>query len=106
VSSYGSDFNYDYNVSFTPEELAKGKVYYNYRMTEGEVAGPRRVLQGRSGHVFHTYSSYGRGAEELLTNYMVLDLTPKGRNESGIMDWVRRHDECDDVKATGSCCEG
>jgi len=46
--------------------------------------------------VYHTYSSYARGAEELLTTYMVLDLTPKGRNESGPMDWVKRHDEYED----------
>ena len=99
VSSYGSDFNYDYHVSFTPEELANGKVYYNYRMTEGgieELAG-LSVFFKDGADIFHTYSSYARGAEELLTTYMVLDLTPKGRNETGphhnLMDWVKRHDE-------------
>jgi len=102
VSSYGSDFNYDYNVSFSPKELAKGDVYYNYRMTDGgmeELPGLSVFYKDETGNIFHTYSSYARGAEELLTTYMVLDLTPKGRNETGVMDWVRRHDEYDDVKS-------
>lgn len=101
VSSYGSDFNYDFHVSFSPEELATGKVYYNYRMTEGaidELAG-LSVFCKEGADVFHTYSAFARGAEELLTTYMVLDLTPKGRNETGphhnLMDWVKRHDEYD-----------
>ena len=99
VSSYGSDFNYDFHVSFSPEELATGKVYYNYRMTEGgidELAG-LSVFCKDGADIFHTYSTFARGAEELLTTYMVLDLTPKGRNETGphhnLMDWVKRHDE-------------
>jgi predicted dithiol-disulfide oxidoreductase (DUF899 family) len=103
VSSHGSDFNYDFNVSFTPEQLASGRVYYNYRETEGgmdELAGLSVFCKDGAGQIFHTYSSYARGAEELLTTYMVLDLTPKGRNETGphrnLMDWVRRHDEYDD----------
>src|SRR5215471_2903712 len=102
VSSYGSDFNYDYNVSFSPKELAKGDVYYNYRMTDGgmeELPGLSVFYKDETGNIFHTYSSYARGAEELLTTYMVLDLAPKGRNETGVMDWVRRHDEYDDVKS-------
>jgi predicted dithiol-disulfide oxidoreductase (DUF899 family) len=111
VSSYDSDFNYDYHVSFTPEELAKGKVYYNYRMIDGgmdELPGLSVFYKDEAGNVFHTYSSYARGAEELLTTYIVLDMTPKGRNETGprgnLTDWVRRHDEYDDVKNTHSCC--
>lgn len=99
VSSYGSDFNYDYQVSFTPEDLAKGKVFYNYATTEAsieELSGISVFYKDAAGDVFHTYSSYARGAEDLLGAYMVLDLTPKGRNETGpnhdLTDWVRHHD--------------
>jgi predicted dithiol-disulfide oxidoreductase (DUF899 family) len=100
VSSHGNDFNYDYHVSFTRDDLAKGKVYYNYAMIDAgidELPGLSVFLQDEAGDIFHTYSSYARGNEELLTTYMVLDLTPNGRNETGphhnLMDWVRRHDE-------------
>jgi predicted dithiol-disulfide oxidoreductase (DUF899 family) len=110
VSSYGSDFNYDYHVSFTKEDLARRQAYYNYRITETaieELAG-LSVFFKDGPDIFHTYSTYARGAEELITAYMVLDLTPKGRNETGpdynLMDWVRRHDEYEGAKGTGSCC--
>lgn len=99
VSSHGSDFNHDYHVSFTKEELAAGTVFYNYAMIEGgmeELPGLSVFYRDDTGQVFHTYSTYARGAEDLLTTYMVLDLTPKGRNETGprgnLTDWVRRHD--------------
>jgi predicted dithiol-disulfide oxidoreductase (DUF899 family) len=99
VSSYDSDFNYDYHVSFTKEDMTKGRVYYNFEMTEAlieELPGLSVFYKDAAGDIFHTYSSYARGAEELLGTYMVLDLTPKGRNETGpnhnLMDWVRRHD--------------
>ncbi|HUA55931.1 MAG TPA: thioredoxin family protein [Candidatus Sulfotelmatobacter sp.] len=102
ASSHGSDFNHDYHVSFTKEELAAGKVFYNYAMIEGgmdELPGLSVFYRDDAGQVFHTYSTYARGAEELLTTYMVLDLTPKGRNETGprrnLTDWVRRHDSYD-----------
>jgi predicted dithiol-disulfide oxidoreductase (DUF899 family) len=100
MSSYDSDFNYDYHVSFTKEDVTKGRVYYNFEMTEAlieELPGLSVFYKDAAGDIFHTYSSYARGAEELLGTYMVLDLTPKGRNETGpnhnLMDWVRRHDE-------------
>lgn len=98
VSSYGSDFNYDYHVSFTKEELAKGKVYYNYAMTEDgfdELPGLSVFYKDEAGDVFHTYSSYARGNEEVIGAFIYLDITPKGRNETEIMDWVKRHDEYD-----------
>jgi predicted dithiol-disulfide oxidoreductase (DUF899 family) len=110
VSSYGSDFNYDFHVSFTPEQLASGKVYYNYREIEGgmdELPGTSVFFKDRS-EILHTYSTYARGAEELITTYMVLDLTPKGRNEPGphhnLIDWVKRHDEYDHIEPGASCC--
>jgi predicted dithiol-disulfide oxidoreductase (DUF899 family) len=109
VSSYDSDFNYDYHVSFTKEDMTKGRVYYNFEMTEAlieELPGLSVFYQDAAGDIFHTYSSYARGAEELLGTYMVLDLTPKGRNETGpnhnLMDWVRRHDRYGDDKQESS----
>jgi predicted dithiol-disulfide oxidoreductase (DUF899 family) len=99
VSSYRTDFNYDYHVSFRPEEIASGKVYYNYRMTDASIedlSGFSVFYKDMRGDVFHTYSSYGHGNEEVLGTYMYLDLTPKGRNETGpnhnLTDWVRHHD--------------
>jgi predicted dithiol-disulfide oxidoreductase (DUF899 family) len=124
VSSYGSDFNFDYRVSFTKEELAQGKADYNYRLIDAsidELSGISVFYKNEAGEIFRTYSTYGRGAEELIRTYIVLDLTPKGRNETGpnrdLTDWVRHHDKYDDggfVDATGryvaaaeaktSCC--
>jgi predicted dithiol-disulfide oxidoreductase (DUF899 family) len=107
VSSHGSDFNHDFHVSFTPEDLARGKVFYNF--TEIDAADANDELPGLSafyrddkGGVFHTYSSYARGPEQLIGTLMMLDRAPKGRNETTIMDWVRRHDEYEDApKAAG-----
>jgi predicted dithiol-disulfide oxidoreductase (DUF899 family) len=100
VSSNGSDFNYDYHVSFTKDEFAKGKVYYNYEMTEAsmeDLHGTSVFFKDEAGAIFHTYSAYARGDERGLGTYMFLDLTPNGRNETGpnynLTDWVRRHDE-------------
>ncbi|HEV8391698.1 MAG TPA: thioredoxin family protein [Dongiaceae bacterium] len=96
VSSLNSDFNYDFHVSFTREELAKGKVYYNFEMKETkmeDLPGESVFIKDSDGTVYHTYSEYGRGGEEILGAYMLLDLTPKGRNESEPMEWVKRHDE-------------
>jgi predicted dithiol-disulfide oxidoreductase (DUF899 family) len=102
VSSSGSDFNFDYHVSFTPEEIASGRIYYNYELREvrgEEGAGLSVFYKDDSGQIFHTYSSYGRGNEELLGTYVHLDITPKGRNENGpgfnLTDWVRHHDRYD-----------
>lgn len=98
VSSHGSDFNYDFHVSFTPEQLAAGKVDYNYDLAEGfeELPGLSVFYREANGDVFHTYSSYARGNEEVNGVFVYLDITPKGRNETRIMDWVRRHDEYGD----------
>jgi len=105
VSSLGSDFNHDYHVSFTKDELATGEVYYNYRMTKDgfdELPGLSVFAKDDEGHVFHTYSSYARGNEEVIAAFMYLDITPKGRNEKEIMGWVKRHDEYG--ADTQSCC--
>ena len=102
VSSLGSDFNFDYHVSFAPQELASGEVFYNYQMTKAsleELSGFSVFSKSREGQIFHTYSSYGRGNEEVLGAYMYLDMTPKGRDENGpyysMGDWVRPHDRYD-----------
>ncbi len=106
VSSYGSDFNYDYGVSFTKENLAKGKVNYNYGMVEGfdELPGLSVFTKDENGEVFHTYSSYARGNEEVIGAFIYLDITPKGRNEKEIMDWVKRNDEYGTPADAQSCC--
>jgi predicted dithiol-disulfide oxidoreductase (DUF899 family) len=98
VSSYGSDFNPDFRVSFTKDEMAQGKVNYNYAMQEfpsEEAPGISVFYKDAGGDVFHTYSSYGRGLEQLVGTYMILDLVPKGRDEDKLgftMEWVRHHD--------------
>lgn len=119
ISSYASDFNYDFHASFRAEDLAKGAVFYNYAMQNiplEDLSGISVFYQDGNGDVFHTYSAFGRGAENMLSTYMLLDLTPKGRNETGphfnLTDWVRPHDRYDakgSVDATGqfvpeSCC--
>jgi predicted dithiol-disulfide oxidoreductase (DUF899 family) len=102
VSSSGSDFNFDYHVSFSKEEKAKGKVYYNYEMIEfpsEEAPGASVFYKNDAGEIFHTYSSYARGLDILIGTYNFLDFTPKGRNEEGLphsMAWVRHHDKYGD----------
>jgi predicted dithiol-disulfide oxidoreductase (DUF899 family) len=93
-------------VSFTKDQLAKGKVYYNYEMTEGfdELPGVSVFYKDDKGDIFHTYSSYGRGGDILIGAHNYLDLTPKGRNESTIMDWMRRHDEYENADTSPACC--
>ncbi|TMB15342.1 MAG: DUF899 domain-containing protein [Deltaproteobacteria bacterium] len=103
VSSYRNDFNRDYCVSFTKEDVAKGDTYYNYEKrkhpSEAEAPGTSVFYQDAAGNVFHTYSSYARGGDLLLGAYNYLDLVPKGRDEEGLaftMAWVRHHDRYDD----------
>ena len=104
VSSFGSDFNYDYHVSFTPDEIRKGKVYYNYDVREfqvEELAGTSMFYKDANGDIFHTYSVFARGSEMLGGAYGYLDHLPKGRNETGpnhdLSDWVRHHDKYGDA---------
>jgi predicted dithiol-disulfide oxidoreductase (DUF899 family) len=109
ASSFGGDFNRDYHVTFTQDDLAKGKVFYNFTEIDtadanDELPGVSAFYKDEAGQVFHTYSSYARGPEDLIGTYMILDLAPKGRNEAEIMDWMRRHDEYEDAPATQACC--
>jgi predicted dithiol-disulfide oxidoreductase (DUF899 family) len=104
VSSHGNDFNHDFHVSFTKEELAKGKVDYNYGLVEGhdELPGVSVFYKDDAGAVFHTYSCYARGLDILVGAYNWLDLAPKGRDEAELpwsMAWVRHHDRYEDEKS-------
>ncbi|HET6158119.1 MAG TPA: thioredoxin family protein [Dongiaceae bacterium] len=97
VSSQGSDFNYDFHVSFTGEQLAKGKVFHNFEMIENnnmeDLPGGSVFYKDADGSIYLTYADYGDGSAEVLGTYMILDLMPNGRNETGPMAWVKRHDE-------------
>jgi predicted dithiol-disulfide oxidoreductase (DUF899 family) len=110
VSSFDTDFNQDFHVSFTPEELASGKVEYNFNLgtfSSEETPGISAFIKNETGEVFHTYSAYARGLDILVGAYNFLDLAPKGRGEGTppwTMAWVRRHDEYDG--APQSCCHG
>ena len=100
VSSDGSDFNFDYHVSFTEEEEKKNKINYNYSTGEfisDELPGLSVFLKDENSDVFHTYSTYARGLDSLVGAYNFLDLVPKGRDENSdsTMSWVRRHDQYD-----------
>jgi predicted dithiol-disulfide oxidoreductase (DUF899 family) len=102
VSSYQNDFNHDYQVSFTSDEMARGEVYYNYHMEEfpsEEAPGISVFYKDPGGAIFHTYSAYARGLDILVGAYNYLDLAPKGRDEAALpwtMAWVRHHDRYDD----------
>jgi len=126
ASSFGGDFNSDFNVSITEEQLRAGGSEYNYRHTaawkgggEGSATGARisgtdqaKYAQERpgmsafaleDGSVYHTYSAYSRGLDGLWNMYQWLDRAPKGRNETGI--WWRLHDEYGSPsQSAGSCC--
>jgi predicted dithiol-disulfide oxidoreductase (DUF899 family) len=124
VSSYGSDFNYDYQVSATKDEV-EGEAYYNYTLQKfpsEERPGASVFYKDAASDIFHTYSTYARGLDILVGAYNWLDLAPKGRDEEGFahtMAWVRHHDKYEegyvvDAKAQyvqpavvkADCCEG
>jgi predicted dithiol-disulfide oxidoreductase (DUF899 family) len=97
LSSFGTSFNHDFRVSFTPEEIAKGEVYYNYAANPKNV-GPENpgfsvFYKDSDGTIYHTYSRFARGLDMYLSTYHYLDMTPKGREEKSAMDWVRHHDK-------------
>lgn len=110
VSSFGSDFNYDFHVSFTPEQLASHNAEYNYQMIDPgieELPGYSVFAKNETREVFHTYSAFARGGEALLGTYALLDMTPKGRDETlngNLTDWVKRHDEYAATGKSGTCC--
>jgi predicted dithiol-disulfide oxidoreductase (DUF899 family) len=99
VSSFGGDFNYDYHVSFKPQDWKDGKIDYNYTMQKfpnNEAPGASVFYKDpATGEIFHTYSTYGRGLDSFVGTYTLLDLVPKGRDEDQLpfsMQWVRYHD--------------
>ena len=103
VSSLDSDFNYDFGVSFTPDQLAQGEAIYNYGSAKPfgpEAVGISVFCRDGAGSVFHTYSCYSRGVDMLNGAYHYLDLTPAGRGEGARGEpnqaWVCRHDEYQD----------
>ncbi len=108
VSSEGCDFNYDFGVTARAEDVAAGKATYNYEKTDGaeeELPGLSVFYRNDAGEIFHTYSTYARGLDMLVGAYNYLDLTPKGRNEDEIMEWVRHHDRYEE-QANPGCCHG
>ena len=99
VSCGNTEFNFDYHFSFTPEDIAEGKAFFNYKIQDpgpSEREGHSVFYKDKRGQVFHTYASYSRGNELFNLHYHYLDVVPKGRDENGRGPfWVRRHDEYD-----------
>jgi predicted dithiol-disulfide oxidoreductase (DUF899 family) len=113
VSSHGSDFNFDYQVSFKKDDQVNGKATYNYAtggFPQEEAPGLSVFCREKNGEIFHTYSTYARGLDILVGVYNFLDFAPKGRDEDGLafsMSWVRHHDRYEDSiqpHAAGECC--
>lgn len=98
LSSFQSEYNFDFHVSFTPEEMQSGTAFYNYEHTNPDVTDREGIsvfYQDERGAIFHTYSCFARGIDMMNVTYQYLDLTPKGRDEAGHDDpqfWVRHHD--------------
>ncbi len=109
VSSFGSDFNYDYNVSFTEADRARGKAFYNFEtrdFMDDEMPGMSVFYKDEAGGIFHTYSAFARGSELIGGVYGILDVTPKGRNEppgGNLTAWVRRHDRYEEPADPSRC---
>ena len=112
VSSAPSDFNFDFGVSFTPEQIKSGAKNYNFGTSyfgAEEAPGASVFYRDEAGDVFHTYSSFARGLDIMNAAYNYLDLTPLGRHEEGLpypMDWVRLHDQYAPAQVPGGCCHG
>ena len=110
ISSFGNDFNRDFHVSFTSEEMEAGKVNYNYQVSQQpseELPGASVFFKDESGTVYHTYSTYARGLDMLIGAYHFLDLVPKGRDEEDLpwpMAWIRHHDKYEDSPRQKECC--
>jgi predicted dithiol-disulfide oxidoreductase (DUF899 family) len=105
ASSEGSDFNYDFHVSFTRDQIAKGNATYNFEPYTGDMEdlhGTSVFIKDKDGTIYHTYSAYARGDERSLGTYMWLDITPNGRNEGeggNLTNWVKRHDQYETAQA-------
>lgn len=103
VSAHGTDFNSDFHVSFDPLQVGHGKVFYNFTLQDvpnSELPGLSVFARHPDGTIYHTYSTYGRGVEVVMTTYHLLDLVPKGRDEDALeygMVWVRYHDRYDET---------
>jgi predicted dithiol-disulfide oxidoreductase (DUF899 family) len=124
VSSFDNDFNYDYHVSFTKDEMAGGEIEYNYETQapfSEEGPGLSVFYKDKNGDIYHTYSAYARGLDILVGTYNFLDHAPKGRDEDGLaftMAWVRHHDKYGEgyfvdptqhyvqPEKSGTCCSG
>ena len=111
LSSGGNDFNYDYAVSFTPEQITSGAKVYNFG-TSGfaieEAPGISVFCRDEAGNIFHTYSCFARGLDMMNAAYHYLDLTPLGRHEEGLpypMDWVRLRDQYQPGSGAAACCQ-
>ncbi len=112
VSSYRNDFNYDFDVSFTAEQVASGRALYNFQRAPEwaagleDLSGDSVFYKDESGQIFHTYSTFGRGGEQFLGIYRYFDVTAKGRNETGpyhsLTDWARPRN----MYAQGGTVEG
>ena len=111
VSSFGSDFNFDFHVSFTQQQIAEG-ITYNYEQHPGrdggetELPGMSAFFRDADGTVFHTFSSYARGIEDWIGTLMIFDRAPLGRNESRTMSFLKRHDEYETKPQAAACCHG
>ena len=107
-SSHGTDFNFDFGVSFKKEDIAAGRAIYNYGTpikSSEDMHGTSIFARNERGDVFHTYSTYARGDEVLMGAFMWLDLAPKGRNEDGgVKSWVKLNDEYEAGDKPGGCC--
>jgi predicted dithiol-disulfide oxidoreductase (DUF899 family) len=106
VSSNQTDFNFDFSVSFTTEQIRSGKLFYNYATLEMDIderEGVSAFYQDSNGNIYHTYSSYARGIDLLNTTYNFLDLTARGRDENPdhAQDWVRHHDKYKEASRSG-----
>lgn len=110
VSSNGSDFNFDYHVSFGDADKTRGKAHYNFEEQDymsDELPGVSAFYRDEAGNIYHTYSAYARGAEMLLGTYAMLELTAKGRNEQHDMrDWLRHHDRYENGPQAACCAHG
>ncbi|MGZ8281451.1 MAG: DUF899 domain-containing protein [Allosphingosinicella sp.] len=109
VSSAGSDFNHDFGASFTPEQVASGEMLYNFGTLPAameDLHGESVFIRDVAGAIFHSYSSYARAGDTLIGAHHWLDLTPKGRNGAGTMNWVRLHDEYEAPEPVPACHAG